>query len=93
MLDPGHGTDRDGDLLASPQMPLLEQHVGHAVVARIHQEALHLPDLTIQGMDVLAAANFCFTQRNHILDIGPRGVWYAHRGRHTADPRAAGTFK
>ena len=55
-------------------MPLPEQHLGHAVIARIDQEALHLSDLTIQSMDVVTAANLCFPQRNHILDVGPRGV-------------------
>ena len=65
---------RDGDFLAPPQMPLPEQHVGHPVVARVDQEALHLSDLTVQSMDVVTVADFCFPQRNHILDASARRV-------------------
>jgi hypothetical protein len=28
-IDSGHRADRDGDLLESPQVALIEQHVGH----------------------------------------------------------------
>ena len=51
VLDTGHRAGWDGDLLASPQMPLLEQHVGHPVVVRVDQEALDPPDLTIEWPD------------------------------------------
>ena len=54
-------------------MPFFEQHVGQPVVARIDQEALHLPDLTVEGMDVLTMADFCFAQRNYVFDIGLHG--------------------
>jgi len=51
-MGPGHGVDRDGDFLAPPQMPLREQDVGY-LVAWINEETLDLPDLAIEGMDVI----------------------------------------
>jgi hypothetical protein len=53
-----------------PQRCPLERHVGHAVIARIDQETLHLPDLTIEGMNAITALHFCFIQRNDVLDYG-----------------------
>ena len=49
-------------------MPFPEQHVGHVVVARVDEEALHLSDLTVQGMDVLTALQVGFTLRDHVVD-------------------------
>lgn len=63
--------DRDGDLLAPPQMPLPEQYVGNPVVVRIDEQALHPPDLTIEGMDVLTGTYLCFTRRDNLLDNEP----------------------
>ena len=53
-VDRGHGTDRDGDFPAAPQMPLLEQHMGHLLVVRIDDESQYLPDFAVDGMDRLA---------------------------------------
>jgi hypothetical protein len=58
---PGYCADRDGDLLAPPDMSLLEQHVGYMVIARIYEEASYLPDLAIKGMDGLTPTYLCFT--------------------------------
>src|SRR5437773_3031315 len=68
VLHTGHRADRDGDLLTPPQMPLLEQHVGHPVVVRIDQEALDPPDLTVEGMDGLTPVHACLTQRDNVLE-------------------------
>jgi hypothetical protein len=73
VLDSGHGADRDGDLLAPPQMPLPEQHVGNPVVLRIDEQALHQADLTIEGMDVLTGTHLYFTRRDNLLDNEPAG--------------------
>ena len=54
-------------------MPFVKQHVGQPVVVRIDQEALQPPDLTVEGMDVLSVADFCFAQRNDVFDIGLHG--------------------
>src|SRR5580693_3473940 len=86
-VDPDNRADRDADFLASPQMPFLEQYVGHMVVARIAQEALYLPYLTIQRMDPLTALHVYFTQRDH---DGPT-VSHAHADSHSGGPSAAHT--
>lgn len=62
-LDPGHGADRDGQVFAAPQMPFLEKHVGHMVVARVDDEPFGLPDLAIGGMNAIAAAHRHLTHR------------------------------
>jgi hypothetical protein len=58
-------------LLAPPQMPRPEQHVGHPVVVRIDEQALHPPDLTVESMDVLTGTHLCFTRRDNLLDNEP----------------------
>src|SRR5690348_10790070 len=70
VLDLGHRAGRDGDFLASPQVPFPEQHVGHPVVARIDLAAVHSPDLTVEGVDGLTALDVCLTQRNNVLGNG-----------------------
>src|SRR5580693_3060634 len=68
VVDPSHGTDRDGDFLAPPNMPLLEQNVGHLVVARIDHEAMHLSDGAVEGTDMIAVTQVCLTQRDRVVD-------------------------
>ena len=70
VLDLDHRADRDGDFLASPEMPLPEQHVGHPVVIRIDLAAVHPPDLPVEGMDGLPAVDVCLAPRNNVLDNG-----------------------
>ena len=48
-------------------MPLLEQHMGHPVIAGIGEEALHPPDLTIDGMDTVTGPHLYLTLRNNVL--------------------------
>src|SRR5215831_6542758 len=67
-VDPGHGADGDGDFLAAPQVPLLEQHVGHPVIARVDEEALHPPDLTIDGVDLLPGPHLLPTHRDNVFE-------------------------
>src|SRR5262249_10660893 len=83
VVDLGDGADRDGDLLAPPQMPLLQQHVGHVLVVRVDEEPLHPADLAIDGMDMLAVTDLCFAVGDHLLDEGPPAVRCAHADAHT----------
>ena len=77
-VHPGHGSDGDGDFLAAPQVPLLEQHVGHPIVARVDEEALHPPDLTIDGVDRVTGPHLVLTQRNNVFDHRPAVSWRGH---------------
>ena len=54
---PGHAAGGDGHVLVTPQMAFLEKymHVGHLVRAWVDAERAELPDLTVGGMDVVAA--------------------------------------
>ena len=49
VLDAGHGADRDGHLLAAPQVTLLQEHVAHMVAAGVDDQALDLADSAIGG--------------------------------------------
>src|SRR5580700_6940530 len=68
VIDPGHGADRDGDFLASPQVPLREQHMGHPPIPRADVEALHPADLTVDGMDRVPGPHLYLTQRDDVLE-------------------------
>src|SRR5215472_7313278 len=72
VLGPGDGADRDGYLLAPPQVPLLEQHVGHVVVAQVDDEPFHVADLAVGGMGAIAAAHLHLAQRNGVVGDGLR---------------------
>src|SRR5262249_1398048 len=67
-VDPGHGADGDGDFLAAPQVPLLEQHVGPPVLVWVDEEALPLPDLTIDGVDPVPGPPLLLTHRNNVFE-------------------------
>jgi hypothetical protein len=54
-VEPGHRVERDGDVLATPPVPFPEQHVGHLAAARVDQETADLPDVAVDGVDVVAA--------------------------------------
>ncbi len=77
-VHPGYGGDGDGDFLAAPQVPLLEQHVGHPVVTRIDEEALHPPDLAVDGVDRVTGPHLVLTQRNNVFDHRPAVSWRGH---------------
>src|SRR6478672_1323386 len=68
VLDRGDGADRDGHLLAAPQVALLEEDVGHLVVGGIHHEPLHLPDLAVDRVHALMAIYLGLPQRDGVLD-------------------------
>src|ERR1022692_1924831 len=40
VVDPGDGADRDGYFLAAEHVPLLQEHMGHVVVARVDDKPL-----------------------------------------------------
>jgi hypothetical protein len=81
--------DRDRDLLASPQVTLLKQHVGHVLLGIDHQ-SLNRPDPIVAGMDLLAATNFDLSHRNTIGERRVRGCLKGHSARlHAAGERGA----
>jgi hypothetical protein len=59
-LDPGDRPDRDGHFLASPLVPLLQEHVGHVMVIGVDDKAFNPPDVPVRGMNVLTAAYLHF---------------------------------
>jgi hypothetical protein len=67
VVDAGDRADRDGHFLASPQMPLLEEHMGHMVVSRVDDQALDPPDIAVGGVDVLVPAHGHLAQRDLVL--------------------------
>jgi hypothetical protein len=80
----GHRADRDGHLLAAPQVTLLEEQVGHVAVARVDDQTLDQAYLTVGSVDGFAAAHGHLTQGNLVQDDGPRDVRQAdaHPARH-----------
>src|SRR6185312_7328791 len=68
VLDRGDGADRDGHLLAAPQVTLMEQDVGHLLVGGIHHDPLHLPDLAVDRVYALMALHLGLPQRDGVLD-------------------------
>src|SRR5690348_7831373 len=56
--------DRDGHLLAAPQVALLEQDVGYLLVGWIHHESLNLPDVAVHGVHALMALHLDLSQRD-----------------------------
>src|ERR1039457_7544142 len=85
VVDSGHGADRDSYLLAAPQMPLLEQHMGYPVVARIDDEPLDKPDRAVGGVDMVAASHRHFAGRDPVVGDGLReaGRFGVDAGRHS----------
>jgi hypothetical protein len=45
--------------------------MGYPVIGRIDEAALHSPDLTIGGMDMVTGPHLCLTQRNNVLNDHP----------------------
>jgi hypothetical protein len=56
--DLGHGADRDSYFPAAPHVPLLEEHVGYLVAARIHDQPLDLPYVAVGRTDGQFAVDF-----------------------------------
>ena len=75
-------------------MPLAEQHVGHLVVVRADEEALDLPDFTVESMDRLTLTNVCLADRNDVFHHGRPVMSQARAdsptGDTSADPQGAG---
>ena len=71
-------TDGDGDLLASPEVSLLEQDMGDVPVRRLDDEPLDLADLAVAGVHPLAAPHADLSRRQHVAGDDPAGV--GHHG-------------
>ena len=56
--DLGHSADRDSYFLAARHMPLLEEHVGYMVAARIHDQPLEMPYVAVGRTDGQFAVYF-----------------------------------
>src|SRR3974390_2195417 len=52
-------------------MPLLEQHMSHPAIARVDKEALHPPDLAIDGMDPVAGSHICLPHGDNVFTYRP----------------------
>ena len=59
------------------------------MVARIDPQALHPPDLTVDGMDRLTALDVRFTQRNDVPDHGRHRNRGTQRRAQATEPQAA----
>src|SRR5215475_7464444 len=67
-----HGADRDGYLLAAPQVPFLQEHMGHMAVAGVDDQPFHVPDCAVGGMDTVAAAHRHLAKRDGVEGDGLR---------------------
>jgi hypothetical protein len=63
--------------------------VGHPVVVRVDEEALHLPDLTVDGVDRVTGPHLVLTQRNNVFDHRPAVSWRGRRAE-VEEPAADG---
>src|SRR6516164_3470926 len=70
-VDPGDRPDRDGHLLASPQVPFLQEYVRHLMVIGVDDKAVNPPDIPVRGMDVLTAAYLHFTHGHRVVGNSP----------------------
>jgi hypothetical protein len=52
-----HRADRNRHVLATLHVPVLEEHMGHPVLAIVDDESLDLADVTVTGMDVRPATH------------------------------------
>jgi len=73
LVDSGHGANRDRHALTGEHMSLLEEHVGDLVAAGVDNEPLDLPDVTVGGVDVIAAAHSYLSGGKGVVGDG-RGV-------------------
>src|SRR5262249_2315849 len=72
VLDTGDGADRDGHLLAAPQVAFLEKHVSHVVVASVDDQPFDVPDLPVGGVNTLATADGHLAQGDGVVGGGLR---------------------
>ena len=75
-IEPGHGADRDGYVLAPPKVAFPKQYMGYPVILWVDEKATHPPDLAIGGMDTIPGSHLVFTQRNDVLDDRAPAVWH-----------------
>jgi uncharacterized repeat protein (TIGR01451 family) len=81
----GHRADRDGYLLAAPQVAFLEEHMGDVVAAGVDDQALDLADVTVSGMHVLAAAYGYLSHRNGVVGDRLRSGLQVHFHAYAAE--------
>jgi hypothetical protein len=67
--DPGHGVDRNGHLLAAPQMPLLQQHVRHVMAGGVDDQPFDLADVAVGGINVLAALHLHLARGDRVVGL------------------------
>jgi hypothetical protein len=67
------GSDRNGDLLASPEVAFLQQHMRDMSLGGVDDEARDLADLTITRMDRLAAPDADLPRREHVARLDGAG--------------------
>jgi hypothetical protein len=70
-LDLGDRPDRDGHILASPQVPFLQEYVRHLMVIGVNDQAFNLPDIPVRSMDVLNAAYLYFAYGHRVVGDRP----------------------
>ena len=76
IINPGHGTDRDGDLFLAPQVPFVEENVGYLVVTGVDDEPTDMSNGTVGRVDVLTSAQLHFTYWDPVVLT----TWYEAPG-------------
>jgi hypothetical protein len=75
-LDPfaetGHCADGERHFFATPEVPLLEEDMGHMVGLALDHKALHHSDLAIGRVDTITSVNSHLTQREPVMSDGLR---------------------
>jgi hypothetical protein len=66
VVEPGYLSGWDGDVLAVPDRPLADQHVGHLTAARVDAQGAQVPDVAVGGVHVLAAVLLHLVRRDDV---------------------------
>src|ERR1700683_5404615 len=84
IVDPGHRADRDGDLFATAQVPLLEKDMGDVVVASVEDDPLDPSDVAVGGVHLLASSYGYLAEREGVIGDGLRDTRHGARGEATS---------
>ena len=68
--EPSDGADRDGHLFGPPQMPLVEQQVGHLAITRVNGNPPDSTDVAVSGMDRPPGVHGHFSRWNAVVNEG-----------------------
>jgi hypothetical protein len=71
IVDAGHRSDRNRDLLLTREVSFVEEAVCHVMVARIDDQSPDTPDAAIGCMNMLAATDLDFTYGNLVVLLMP----------------------